>query len=127
MNPEIEMKKPIRIAIITVVAGGILLAIVNQFLLAHSYLYACWRVTHPFGPDVQAFARVVNKTEPVHIPCLIVKIDGPNGWWIESMFKAWFPEAQPPETEKQVYWNQWWKDRHQENESTLILHHDPKF
>ena len=121
------MKKRIKITSIVVVAVAILLAIANQLLCSQSYAYACWRVTHPFGPNVHAFGKVVSKTEPMHIPVLVDKFDTPDGWWVENIFNAWFPEAQPPETNKQVYWNQWWKDHHLEHESALILHHDPQF
>ena len=121
------MKKPIKVTSIVVVAVAIMLVIVNQLLWAQSHSYACWRVIHPFGPNVNAFSKVVSKTEPMHIPMLIAELDGSDGWWIESMFRAWFPEAQPPETKKQDYWKQWWKDHHLEHESSLILHHDPQF
>ena len=121
------MKKRIKIASIAVLATVILFAIVNQLLWAQSYSYACWRVTHPFGPNVDAFGQVVSKTQPMHIPVLIAKLDGPDGWWIENMFNAWFPEAQPPDTGKKDYWNKWWKDHRLEHESSLILHHDPQF
>jgi hypothetical protein len=121
------MKKRIKIASIVVVAVAILVTIVNQLLWSQSYSYACWRVTHPFGPNVNAFGMVVRKTQPMHIPVLIAKVDDPDAWWIENMFSAWFPEAEPPKTKKMDYWNQWWKDHHLEHESSLILHHDPQF
>ena len=121
------MKRRIKIASIAIVATVALLVIVNPLLWAQSYSYACWRVTHPFGPNVNAFGKVVSMTEPMHIPVLIAKLDSSDGWWIENMFNAWFPEAQPPETGKQDFWNQWWEDHHLEHESSLILHHDPQF
>ena len=121
------MKKRIKIASIIIISVAILLVIVNQLLWAKSYSYVCWRVTHPCGPNVRAFGKVVTKTQPMHIPDLIAEVDGTDGWWIENMFNAWFPEAQPPVTKKQDYWNQWWKDHHLEHESSLILHHDPQF
>ena len=119
--------KGLKIASIILVVMLALLVILNQFLWSHSYVYACWRVSHPFGLNADAFSNVVSKTEPTHIPVLITKIDGPDGWWIESMFNAWFPEARPPETKKKVYWTQWWKDHQMEHASSLILHHDPQF
>ncbi len=121
------MKRPIKIVATAAFTVVIVLVIVNQALWAKSYSYACWRVTHPFGPDTKAFVLVVSKTEPRRIPDLITKLDGPDGWWIESMFEAWFPEAQAPDTGKQAYWNKWWKDHHREYGSSLVLHHDPQF
>ena len=121
------MKKLIKIASIVFVAVTILLVIVNKLLWSQSYSYACWRVTHPFRTNVNAFSMVVSTTQPMHIPDLIAKVDDPDGWWIENMFNAWFPAARPPETKKMDYWNQWWKDHHLEHESSLILHHDPQF
>ena len=121
------MKQEIKIVSITVVASFIILVIVNQILWAKSYSYACWRVTHPFGSNVQAFGKVVHSTTPEHIPILIAKVDGSDGYWISSIFKAWFPEARPPETKKQEYWSQWWNDHRSEHNTKLVLHHDPQF
>jgi hypothetical protein len=75
------MKKRIKIASIVVAAVAILWTIVNQLLWSQSYSYACWRVTHPFGPNVNAFGIVVWKTQPMHIPILIAKVDDPDAWW----------------------------------------------
>lgn len=121
------MKKATKITSVTVVLASILLVIMNQFFWTWSYSYACWRVAHPFGPDVHAFARVVGMTKPTHIPYLIANVEEPDGWWIESMLKAWFPEARPPEVNKHTYWAQWLEDHHLKHGPSLILHHDPKF
>lgn len=112
---------------LTILMIGAFVAILNNLLWARSYTYACWRVTHPFGPNVNAFAQVINKTQPRDIPVLISELDKPDKWWIESMFRAWFPEAQPPATGKRDYWNQWWTDHRMEYESSLVLQHDPQF
>jgi hypothetical protein len=121
------MKKRIKFACIVVVAVIILLAIGNKILLASSYSYACWRVNHPFGPDVKAFDNVVSKTEPMHIPILIAMLDSSDAWWVESILKAFFPNAQPPEMKKKDYWTQWWMYHNKEHGSSLILDHDPNF
>ncbi len=120
------MKNRIKIVCVVLAAAVVLLPIANELLWTHSYRYACWRVTHPFGPDAGAFGYVVHKTEPVDIPYLITGLDGPDGWWIESTLEAWFPDAHPPETDRQRYWKQWWQDHDSEHES-LVLQYDPPF
>lgn len=100
--------------------------VVNGLLWNSSYAYACWRVTHPFGPDVSAFGYVARKTEPDHIPFLIAKLDTPDYWWIEELLLAWFPEVQPPEEDSGRFWREWWAD-HQHEYGSLVLQHDPAF
>lgn len=118
------MKKGIVITCVVAVMTAIAWSVVNQLLWAKSYSYACWRVTHPTGPNAEAFRTEFGMTQPRHIPVLIDRLDEPDGWWVESMCRAWFPEAQPPKTEKKVFWKQWWED-HQE--SQLVAQHDPQF
>jgi hypothetical protein len=94
-----------------------------------SYRYACWRVCHPFGPNVQAFHRIVALSTPARVPELIDRLDTPEGWWINSLLCAWFLPEQPAPTSgaRREFWRQWWREHGSEHQADLALQYEPQF
>ena len=111
------------------VAGLLLAGLAERWMANHSYPYMFWRVRHPFGPDARAFGRIVATTqmETFRVPYLIERIDGPDGWWIQSAFKAWFPEGPHADGDKRKSWEQWWEDHRLAYESFIFPQHEPQF
>ena len=123
-----EMKRK-RISIAVAVGVVLIAALAERWMWNHTYPYMFWRVGHPFGPNVEAFGKIVATTqrETYRIPYLIERIDGPDGWWIQSAFKAWFPDGPHAEHNKRQAWKQWWEDHRLAYQSFIIPEHDPQF
>ena len=121
------MKQPVRVATITIGVLLVSVGVANRVLMSSSFPYACWRVCHPFGPDCDAFDHVIKLSTTARIAELIERVDTADGWWIESLFQAWFPVEHSPPSSKREFYSEWWKVHHSEYQSGLVLKYDPQF